>query len=102
MAIKMNATNFQTNKEFRQNVDIRKKIKQGIKKRAIYLPPEDFAYGVPNRPSTPMKNVVNNEYGNVAEEEIKKDYQTFITEKIEEELVHQKLFLDLLILKFLN
>ena len=77
----MNATNFQTNKEFRQNVDIRKKIKQGIKKRAIYLPPEDFAYGVPNRPSTPMKNVVNNEYGNVAEEEIKKDYQTFITEK---------------------
>ena len=81
MAIKMNATNFQTNKEFRQNVDIRKKIKQGIKKRAIFLPPEDFAYGVPNRPSTPMKNVVNNEYGNVAEEEIKKDYQTFITEK---------------------
>ena len=45
------------------------------------MPPEDFAYGVPNRPSTPMKNVVNNEYGNVAEEEIKKDYQTFITEK---------------------
>ena len=49
----MNATNFATNKDFRKTVDIRQKVRQGKIEKKIYLPPEDFAYGLPNRPPTP-------------------------------------------------
>ena len=31
------------------------------------LPPRDFAYGVMNRPSTPIEGVISNEYGQFAE-----------------------------------
>ena len=64
----MNATNFGTNKDFRRTVDIRQKVRHGKIERKIYLPPEDFAYGLPNRPPTPFKDVIYNAYGNRAED----------------------------------
>ena len=39
LAIKMNATNFGTNKDFRKTVDIRQKVRHGKIERKIYLPP---------------------------------------------------------------
>ena len=58
LAIKMNATNFNTNKDFRKNIDIRQKVRHGKIEKKIYLPPEEFAYGLPNRPPTPFKDVI--------------------------------------------
>ena len=81
MAIKMNATSYATNRDFRNTVDIRQKIKQGTKTRTIHLPPEDFAYGLPNRASTPIKEVINGEYGNRAERNIRKEYGNYLDEK---------------------
>ena len=77
----MNATSFPANKDYRAMIDIRQKPIQGRLKREIKLPPEDFAYGVPNRPSTPMKDVVNYTYSNRAEAAIRKEYDKFIEKK---------------------
>jgi len=81
LAIKMNATDYPSNKDYRSMIDIRQKPIQGRLKREIKLPPEDFAYGVPNRPSTPMKDVVNYTYSNRAEAVIRRNYDKFIQEK---------------------
>ena len=81
MAIKMNATTHQTNKDFRHNIDIRERIPSGKKGRTINLPPDDFAYGVPNRTPTPIKEVINNEYGNKAEQKQLRKYSNIIREK---------------------
>lgn len=77
----MNATNFGTNKDFRRTVDIRQKMRHGGRERKIILPGEDFVYGLPNRPPTPIKDVIYNAYGNRAEEIIRKDYDGFIGER---------------------
>ena len=42
LAIKMNATNFNTNKDFRRTIDIRQKVRHGKLERKIYLPPEEL------------------------------------------------------------
>ena len=81
LAIKMNATNFGTNKDFRKTVDIRQKVRQGKIERKIYLPPEEFAYGLPNRPPTPFKDVIYNAYGNRAEDIIRNEYGNYIRER---------------------
>ena len=81
MAVKMNATTYGTHKDFRKNIDIRKKMRHGTKERHINLPPEDFAYGIRNRTPTPIKDVINNGYGNRAEDVIGMEYQTFMKEK---------------------
>ena len=81
LAVKMNATNFGTHKDFRKTVDIRQNIKKGKKKQCIYLPPTDFAYGVPNRTPTPIKEVINGEYGNRAENNIDREYDHYINEQ---------------------
>ena len=81
LAIKMNATNFNTNKDFRKTVDIRKKVRHGKIERKIYLPPEGFAYGLPNRPPTPFKDVIYNSYGNRAEDIIRNEYDNYIRER---------------------
>ena len=81
LAVKMNATNFGTHKDFRKTVDIRQHIKQGKKKQDIYLPPTDFTYGVPNRTPTPIKEVINGEYGNRAENNIEREYNHYIQEQ---------------------
>ena len=36
LAIKMNATNFNTNKDFRKNIDIRQKVRHGKIEKKIY------------------------------------------------------------------
>ncbi len=77
----MNATNFGTNKDFRKTVDIRQKMRHGKIEKKIYLPPEDFAYGLPNRPSTPFKDVIYNAYGNRAEDVIRNEYDCYIRER---------------------
>ena len=77
----MNATNFGTNKDFRRTVDIRQKVRHGKIERKIYLPPEDFAYGLPNRPPTPFKDVIYNAYGNRAEDIIRNEYGNYIRER---------------------
>ncbi len=33
----------------------------------IKLPEEDFSYGIPTKVSTPIKNIMKNDYGNDAE-----------------------------------
>ena len=77
----MNATNFATNKDFRKTVDIRQKVRQGKIEKKIYLPPEDFAYGLPKRPPTPFKDVIYNAYGNRAEDIIRNEYDNYIRER---------------------
>ena len=77
----MNATNFGTNKDFRKTVDIRQKMRHGKIEKKIYLPPEDFAYGLPNRPPTPFKDVIYNAYGNRAEDVIRNEYDCYIRER---------------------
>ena len=77
----MNATNFYTSKDYRSMIDIRRKPIEGKLNREIKLPPDDFAYGIQNRPSTPIKQVVNNDFGNKAEFLIKKEYNKFIKER---------------------
>ena len=77
----MNATNFGTNKDFRKTVDIRQKIRIGHKGKKIYLPNENFTYGLPNRPSTPIKDVISNAYGNREENIIRNEYGRYMREK---------------------
>jgi hypothetical protein len=77
----MNATNFGTNKDFRKTVDIRQKMRHGKIERKIYLPPEQFAYGLPNRPPTPFRDVIYNAYGNRAEDIIRNEYDCYIKER---------------------
>ena len=38
-------------------------------------------YGIKNRPSTPLKNIINYEYSNNAEDEIKRSYSLMINER---------------------
>ena len=42
---------------------------------------KEIVFGMKNKPSTPMKNVINYEYGNKAEKEIVKRYEVFIKNK---------------------
>ena len=81
MAIHLNATSPKANKDFRKSIDIRQKVKQGKIDRKIKLPPENFSFGCPGRPGTPIKDLVNNTYGNRAEAIIRKEYDDFIKKK---------------------
>jgi len=80
-AVKMGATGHASNKEFRKNIDIRKKVKVGAINKNIILPDDEFAYGLPNPPHEDIADIIYNTYGNRAEEQIKKDYEAFIAEK---------------------
>jgi len=77
----MGATGHTSNKDFRKNVDIRKKMKQGVKKTNIVLPDEDFVYGKPNPPHEDIADIIYNTYGNKAEETIKQEYENYIAQK---------------------
>ena len=46
------------------------------------------AFGIKNRPGTPIKDIINNEYANRAEKEILKKYEAFIKQK-EQETKHK-------------
>ena len=78
LAIKMNAANYKAIKDFRKSIDIKQKVKNGSITKKIILPPDDFVYGKPNRPPTPIKEVINNDYGNRAEATIRNEYKRFI------------------------
>ena len=52
-----------------------------LRDKKIVLPPEDFVYGKPNRPPTPIKEVINNDYGNRAEAIIRNEYKKFIKQR---------------------
>ena len=56
-------------------------MRKGKKGKNIYLPPEDFVYGLPNRPPSPFKDVIYNSFGNRADEEIRKEYKEYIKER---------------------
>jgi thiamine kinase-like enzyme len=77
----MGATGHTSNKDFRRNVDIRKKMKQDVKKTNIVLPDEDFVYGMPNPPHEDIADLIYNTYGNKAEESIKQEYENYIAQK---------------------
>ena len=77
----MGATGHTSNKDFRKNVDIRKKMKQGAKQTNIVLPDEDFVYGKPNPPHEDIADIIYNTYGNKAEESIKQEYENYIAKK---------------------
>jgi len=81
LSIKMGATGHTSNKDFRKNVDIRRKMKQGGIKKNIVLPDEDFAYGLPSPPHEDIADVIYNTYGNRAQDQIKKEYEAYIAEK---------------------
>lgn len=53
--------------DFRKTRDLMVDAKEGQRVIPIMLPTEDFSYGVPNRPSTPMKLVMGNCYALEAE-----------------------------------
>ena len=77
----MGATGHTSNKDFRKNIDIRKKVKQGGKIKNLALPEENFVYGLAYPPHEDIADIIYNTYGNKAEEEIKKEYEAFIAEK---------------------
>lgn len=69
---------------FRGTADARVKVKEGQKFFDIRLPPEDFVYGIPNKPSTPIKNVVCNTYAKEAED-LKKEKEAVLKVLVDEE-----------------
>ncbi len=71
-------TLIQTNADFRRSVDIKTRVKKGTNERVIYLPPPEFTYGKKNRTPTPVKEVINNDYGNKAEDVIKMEYGAYM------------------------
>lgn len=82
LAVKMNATTYGTHKDFRKNIDIKKRMKFGKTNHPIYLPPNEFTYGLGNRPPTPFKDVICYGYHNRAEDVIKKEYKQFMHDKM--------------------
>lgn len=65
--------------QFRQTSNIRLKEAAGAVRanlnRLIALPDESFTYGKALRPSTPIKDVVSNFYGDVAEQYMLNKYE---------------------------
>ncbi|CAI2374087.1 unnamed protein product [Moneuplotes crassus] len=77
MGLKSKATNARDIYKFRQQHDARVKEPKIGAGRRNNLPPEEFTYGIPCRPSTPIRDVMGNFFGEMAENELKyKYYQT--------------------------
>ncbi len=69
------ATDPKKAKEFRKEHDVRVPQKQvGQRQRQTSLPIDKFAFGKPNRPSTPIQGVISNFYGESAEHDQKDKY----------------------------
>ena len=62
MTITNNLHTAKQQQEFRKYNDAMVKQKKGEKFMPIMIPEEDFTYGQPNRPSTPVKLVIGNCY----------------------------------------
>ena len=77
----MKAANYKLIKEFRKKIDIKQRKKHNAKDVKTILPPVNFVYGKANRPSTPIKNIINNDYGNKAIMQIKNEYKKYFKQK---------------------
>ena len=53
-----------------------------VQEKPIYLPEEQHPYGRPNRPGTPVGDVVSNYYGQVASAEITQKYDVLSQKKL--------------------
>ena len=62
-------------------MDLQQQLPKGKLEKKIYLPPENFSYGIKNLPSTPIKHVINYDYSNVAEEKLKRSYSQLIIDR---------------------
>ncbi|EAR89726.2 hypothetical protein TTHERM_00974270 (macronuclear) [Tetrahymena thermophila SB210] len=60
--------------DYRKRVDARMKVVKGRNALPLYIPEEEFRYGLPNRPSTPIKLVLGNCYGLEFQQRIEQDY----------------------------
>ena len=47
---------------------------QKVKNHQLYLPTEEFTYGKPNRPGTPVGDVISNYYGDKATKKLEQKY----------------------------
>eukprot|EP01017_Pseudomicrothorax_dubius_P002268 TRINITY_DN10009_c0_g1_i1.p1 TRINITY_DN10009_c0_g1~~TRINITY_DN10009_c0_g1_i1.p1 ORF type:complete len:224 (+),score=55.51 TRINITY_DN10009_c0_g1_i1:42-713(+) len=75
--------------KFRQHNEVLLPVNRGRKDVKIFLPDDEFRYGVPNRPSTPIDKVMSMGYAEEAQYELDQIYQTRHREF--EETKHQKL-----------
>ena len=73
LSIKDKAVTCHTQYNFRQFTDAR--LKEKVRDKGIVLPEEEFTYGKGNRPSTPVKAVVQGFYSDVAEQQIGQRYE---------------------------
>ena len=79
MSVKDRACNARDMYQFRQTHDARIKEASGIPQKRHRLPPQDFTYGIPLRPSTPIRDVMGNFFGEMAENEMVYKYQQTAT-----------------------
>ena len=71
MSLQYKATDSHKMYNFRKFVDARlRPFDASRTNNAIRLPEDDFTYGAPVKPSTPIKEVLGNFYGELAEEEM--------------------------------
>jgi hypothetical protein len=63
----------------------------GTTAKKLILPRQDFAYGLANKPSTPIKNVINFSYGNEAAQGMKRSYSQILFESSQKEKLIPKL-----------
>ena len=61
--------------------NIRQKIKVGHKPQKILYPNNSCVYGLPTPKQEGIKDLINNTYGNKADEILKKNYENFIKKK---------------------
>ena len=59
----------------RKEANIRLNIPKGKRGVELTIPEADFAYGMPGKPSTPIKEVICNYYGGSAASETMKRYE---------------------------
>lgn len=81
MTIKAKALSHNKHKEFLKGLDVKQQVKYTKKDKYVDLPAQSFSYGLANKPSTPIKNVINGIYANKAEEKLRKNYQEFFEDK---------------------
>ncbi|KRW99912.1 hypothetical protein PPERSA_12588 [Pseudocohnilembus persalinus] len=75
MAIKDKIINPKGQSEYRKSHEVRQLLKEGKKYSQIKLPENQFRYGVPNKPSTPINRIIQQEYANESEKQYLQEYE---------------------------
>ncbi|EGR29037.1 hypothetical protein IMG5_164490 [Ichthyophthirius multifiliis] len=71
-------------KEYRQqHQEIKKIINKGKKGVELFLPSDDFRYGIKNKPSTPMNQIIELHYASQQEQQIHEFYKKQYDEKVQ-------------------